>query len=105
VAPEIPRVVALSTDDPDQFSELLLPVTPELDILATGRGFRASAKLAPLERISLFLPRVTHARVRKQAVEGWYTLNVPLNEPLECRIAGRYQTVTAWQDMATAERY
>ena len=93
MAPEIPRVVALSTDDPDQFSELLLPVTPELDILATGRGFRASAKLAPLERIGLFLPRVTHARVRKQAVEGWYTLNVPLNEPLECRIAGKYQAV------------
>jgi len=93
MATELPRVVALSTDDPDQFSELLLPVTPELNISATGRGFRASAKLSPLERISLFLPTATNARVRKQAVEGIYTLNVPLNEPLECRIAGRYQAV------------
>ena len=86
---EAPRIVALSTDDPDQFSELLLPVSPELDISATGRRFRASAKLAPLDRISLFLPTATDARVRKQAVEGLYTLNVPLNAPLECRIAGR----------------
>ena len=90
---EIPRLIALSADDPDRFSELLLPVTPELDISATGRDFRASAKLAPLERISLFLPRVSYGRVRKQAVEGFYALNVPLNEPLECLIAGRYQAV------------
>ncbi len=91
--PEIPRVVAVSADDPDQFSELLLPVTPELDISATGRGFRASAKLAPLERINMFLPRLSNGRVRKQAVEGVYTLNLPLNGPLECRVAGRYQRV------------
>jgi len=89
----IPPVVARSTDDPDQFSELLLAVSPELDISPTGGRFRASAKLAPLERINLFLPRLSNARVRKQAVEGIYTLNVPLNEPLECRIAGRYQSV------------
>ena len=36
---------------------------------------------------------MTNARVRKQAVEGFYTLNVPLNERFECRIAGRYQAV------------
>ena len=91
--PEIVSVVAVSADDPDEFSELLLPVSPELDISATGRGFRASAKLSPLERVSLFLPTATNARVRKQGVEGIYTLNVPLNEPLECRIAGKYQAV------------
>jgi len=91
--PEIPRVVAVSADDPDQFSELLLPVTPELDISATGRVFRASAKLAPLERTNLFLPTLTNARVRKQAVEGFYTLNVPLKGPLECRTAEGYQSI------------
>ena len=91
--PDVPRVVAQSTNDPDEFSELLLAVSPELDISPTGRRFRASAKLAPLERINLFLPRLVNARVRKQAVEGIYTLNVPLNAPLECRIAGRYQAV------------
>jgi len=93
VPPEIVSVVAVSADDPDQFSELLLPVSPDLDISATGTRFRASVKLAPLERISLFLPSLINARVRKQALEGIYTLNVPLNEPLECRIAGRHQAV------------
>jgi AraC-like DNA-binding protein len=93
VRAEIPRLIALSADDPDRFSELLLPVTPELDISATDRDFRASAKLAPLERISLFLPRLSNARVRRQVVPGFYTLNVPLNEPVECRIGGRYRTV------------
>jgi hypothetical protein len=61
VLPEFSRVVTLSTDDPDQFSELLLPVSPELDISQTGTRFHASAKLAPLERISLFLPRLITA--------------------------------------------
>jgi len=68
-------------------------VSPELDISPTGRRFRASAKLAPLGRIKLFLPTLINARVQKQGVEGIYTLNVPLNEPLECRIAGRYEAV------------
>ena len=91
--PDIPRVLAQSTDDPDQFSELLLAVSPELDISPTGGPFRASAKLAPLERINLFLPRLVNARVRKQALQGIYTLNVPLNGPLECRVGGRCQAV------------
>jgi AraC-like DNA-binding protein len=93
VPPDIPRVVAQSTDDPDLFSELLLAVSPELDISPTGGPFRASAKLAPLERINLFLPRLINARVRKQALQGIYTLNVPLNGPLECRVGGRCQAV------------
>ncbi len=89
--PEIPRVVAVSADDPDQFSELLLPVTPELDISATGRGFRASAKLAPLERINLFLPTLTNGRVRRHQghrhrVRAWLLSHGPLLAPLPRRL-------------------
>jgi len=93
MATEESTVFAIAADDPDQFSELLLPVTPELDISAVGRSFRADAQLAPLEHISLFLPRVNQGRVRKEAVEDCHSLNVPLNEPLGCRIDGRYRIV------------
>lgn len=72
---------------------MLLPVSPLLQISATGRRFRASAKVVPFTRMGLFLPRASHARVREPIVPELYTLNIPLNEPLECRIAGRYQAV------------
>lgn len=87
-------IIVDQTNDPEEFADSLLPLSPLLRVSATGRHFRGSAKLVPLGRMGLFLPKVSFARVQKQVVESLFTLNLPLNRlPLECRIDGRYQWV------------
>ena len=86
-------IIVEPTRDPAEYAESLLPVTPLLKISATATRFQGSAKLVPLERMALFLPKVAHAKVEKPIVEDLFTLNLPLDEPMHCRIGCRYETI------------
>jgi len=87
-------IVVHPTNDPEEFAGSLLPASPLLRVAATGRHFEGSAKIVPLGRVGLFLPKLSFARVQKQVVESLFTLNLPLDQlPLDCRIDGRYQRI------------
>lgn len=89
-----PRVIIVEpTHDPEEFAEALLPVTPLLQISAVAARFRGAAKLIPSARMGLFLPKISTAHVVKPVEEDLFTLNLPLRQPMECRIGGRFQTV------------
>lgn len=86
-------IIVEPTRDPDEFAEALLPVTPLLQISAVTAWFQGAAKLVPSAHMGLFLPKVSRIHVVKPLVEDLFTLNLPLRQPIECRIGGRYETI------------
>ena len=91
--PQAPPVASVSTHDPDEFAEALLPVSPLLTVTAESRGFRAGAKVMPLARLGMVLPTIVDARVQQPLLEGLYGLHIPLRSPIEFRVGSRYEVV------------
>ena len=83
----------ISTSDPDEFAEALLPVSPWLEVSAQSRKFNAGAKLAPLASVGMLQPATVSARVRKPFVEDVYGLHIPLRLGMEFRMGSEYRPV------------
>ena len=93
VRPEESPVASISTSDPDEFAEALLPVSPWLEVTAQSRKFRAGAKLTPLASVGMVQPTIVSARIHKPLLEDVYGLHIPLRSGMEFRMGSRYQLV------------
>ena len=83
----------ISTSDPDEFAEALLPVSPWLEVSAQSRKFNAGAKLTPLASVGMLQPATVSARIRKPFVEDVYGLHIPLRPGMEFRMGSEYRLV------------
>lgn len=86
-------IAFVSTSDPDEFAEALLPVSPWLEVSAQSRKFNAGAKLAPLASVGMLQPATVAARIRKPFVEDVYGLHIPLRPGMEFRMGSEYRPV------------